>query len=82
MPVTGLLNGVSKKFDIGFSATLWNRVDVDFSFFNISGSNLILNTPTSPSLGIPGNSITSNVGSMVNSGIELSVSANVWQSAS
>lgn len=67
----------SKKFDIGFSATLWNRVDVDFSFFNISGSNLILNTPTSPSLGIPGNSITSNVGSMVNSGIELSVSANV-----
>lgn len=67
----------SKKFDIGFSVTLFNRIDIDFDYYYNSASDLILSVPVSPSKGIPGNSITTNSGSMRNSGIELNISADV-----
>ncbi|MBK9272619.1 MAG: SusC/RagA family TonB-linked outer membrane protein [Saprospiraceae bacterium] len=65
----------SKKLDIGFSAGLWqDKLQVEFAYYQNLIDGLILSVPQSPSKGIPGNTINTNVGSMTNSGIELSVS--------
>ncbi len=67
----------SKKFDAGFSALIWNNIYLDFDYYRNVSSDLILQVPVSPSEGIPNNYITTNAGAMRNSGIELSVSADV-----
>lgn len=50
---------------------------MDFDYYYTKSSDLILDVPQSPSKGIPGNIITTNAGKMKNSGIELTVSADV-----
>ena len=67
----------SSKLDVGFSGRLFNRVDIDFGFYRIKGSDLILSVPTAPSRGVTNNSITSNVGSMTNTGFEVSIGADI-----
>lgn len=67
----------SKKFNIGFETDLFNRVYVNFEYYNTKSSDLILQVPVAPSKGIPGSYITSNAGKMTNSGIELDVSADI-----
>ena len=67
----------SEKYSIGFNARLLNRINVDFDYYYTKSSDLILDVPQSPSKGIPGNIITTNAGKMRNSGIELTVSADV-----
>jgi len=67
----------SKKFDAGFSTLLWNNINIDFDYYRNVSSDLILQVPVSPSEGIPNNYITSNAGGMRNSGLELSISANI-----
>ncbi|MDR0726176.1 MAG: SusC/RagA family TonB-linked outer membrane protein, partial [Prevotellaceae bacterium] len=61
---------------LNFNA-LKNRLHVELAYFNNDVNRLILNTPQSPSKGIPGNTILANVGSLYNRGIELSVSSEV-----
>jgi TonB-linked SusC/RagA family outer membrane protein len=66
----------STKYDIGFDALLLDgkyKLTFDYYMNNIDG--MILAAPTPPSLGIPGNSINKNVGSMKNWGYELSAEA-------
>jgi hypothetical protein len=65
------------KLDVGFSGTLFNKVNIDFGVYNIKGTDLILSVPTTPSRGVINNSITSNVGSMYNRGVELTLSADI-----
>jgi hypothetical protein len=48
-------------------------VNVEFAWYKNDIDNLILNDPQAPSTGIPGLSILSNVGRMVNTGFELSL---------
>ena len=67
----------SKKFDLGFSASLWGNIAIDFDYYNNTSSDLILNVPVAPSKGIPNDYITTNAGAMRNTGFELSVSADV-----
>ncbi|WP_336516109.1 TonB-dependent receptor [Pollutibacter soli] len=68
----------STKLDLGFEMGLFNnRINLDFAYYNNDINNLILNNPQAPSVGIPGNSILTNIGRMVNSGIEVSVNANI-----
>ena len=67
----------SEKYSIGFNARLLDRISVDFDYYYTKASDLILDVPQSPSKGIPGNIITTNAGKMKNSGIELTVSADV-----
>ena len=67
----------SEKYSIGFNARLLDRISVDFVYYYTKSSDLILYVPQSPSKGIPGNIITTNAGKMKNSGIELTVSADV-----
>ncbi|TDQ17193.1 TonB-linked SusC/RagA family outer membrane protein [Algoriphagus boseongensis] len=66
----------SKKFNIGLDMTI-GRVTFSADYFNNDVDGLILAAPTPPSLGVPGNSINQNVGTMVNSGLELRAFANV-----
>lgn len=65
----------SAKTDVGFDASFFNsRVNVEFAYYRNDITDLIINNPQPPSKGIPGNSILANVGSMRNSGIEVTVS--------
>jgi TonB-linked SusC/RagA family outer membrane protein len=68
----------SKKLDLGFTAGfLKDRLSLEFAYYKNDISDLILSEPQAPSRGIPGNSILTNVGSMKNSGIELTLSGTV-----
>jgi TonB-linked SusC/RagA family outer membrane protein len=78
----------STKTDLGFDASFFkSRVNVEFSWYKNDIDNLILNDPQSPSAGIPGNAILTNIGRMVNTGFELAINTTpirtqnfVWNS--
>ncbi len=64
----------SKKTDIGITfGILKDRLTVDAAYFRNNIDGLILNVPQSPSTGVP-NNIATNVGSMYNKGVELTLS--------
>lgn len=64
----------SKKFDIGFDAAfVQNRVNLTFDFFNNDVSGLLLAAPVLRTTGIPGASVSRNVGSMYNRGVEVTL---------
>ena len=68
----------SKKINVGLDATFLNsRVNFTFDYFKNQIDNLILGVPTPPSLGVPGNSISQNVGEMFNQGVEFDVNARI-----
>lgn len=78
----------SRKLDLGFEATLWDNVNVSVDYYNNKASDLILQVPVAPSAGIPNSFITTNAGSMRNSGVEVNIGADVirkrdftWQTA-
>lgn len=70
-----------------WETTTKTNIGIDFSLFpngRLSGSidwyknaviDLVLNRPTAMSLGIPGNDITTNVGEIENSGIEIALNS-------
>lgn len=68
----------SKKLNIGTDMSfLNNRIGFTFDYFVNDVDGNILNVPYPPSLGIPGNSISQNIGVIRNSGLEFSVNAQV-----
>ncbi|MFM7092750.1 MAG: SusC/RagA family TonB-linked outer membrane protein, partial [Bacteroidota bacterium] len=68
----------SKKIDIGLSfGILNNRFTIEADYYKNTIDDLILSAPQSLSQGIPGNSITANVGSLYNEGIELGITAGI-----
>ncbi|RZJ92411.1 MAG: SusC/RagA family TonB-linked outer membrane protein, partial [Hymenobacter sp.] len=65
----------SKKLDIGLDAAfLNNRLNVTFDYYNTNVDGLALAAPVLRTTGIPGASITRNIGSMFNRGVELAIS--------
>jgi len=67
----------STKYDVGLDAQFMEgRFGLTFDYFLNTIDDMILAAPYPPSLGIPGNSINKNVGSMKNWGYEFS--ANAW----
>ncbi len=50
-----------------------NRIVLSTEYYNNDVSDLILNAPTAPSLGVPGNNISKNVGALYNRGWEFTV---------
>lgn len=74
----GLLWETSKKLNIGLDMTI-GKVTIAADVFRNNIDGLILSAPTIPSLGVPGNSINQNVGSMFNEGIEFRMFTNVVQ---
>jgi TonB-linked SusC/RagA family outer membrane protein len=68
----------SKKLDVGFNAGFFrDRLNLEFAYYHNNITDLILNEPQAPSRGIPNNSIQANIGSMVNKGIEFTLSGTV-----
>ncbi len=72
----GLLWETSKKLNLGFDMTV-GKINLSADYFTNNIDGLILSAPTIPSLGVPGNSINQNVGSMINSGVEFRVATTV-----
>jgi TonB-dependent starch-binding outer membrane protein SusC len=67
----------SKKLDIGVDlGFLNNRITASIEYYKNSIDGLILDAPTSPTAGIPGNSISKNVGAMENSGFEITIASD------
>ncbi|WP_163401063.1 SusC/RagA family TonB-linked outer membrane protein [Flavobacterium fluviatile] len=63
----------SAKVDFGVDLGLFNnRLNLTFDYYKNDIDNLVLAAPTSPSLGIPNNTINQNVGKMYNEGYEFS----------
>ena len=68
----------SQKTDLGINFGLFNdRITGEISYFRNLIDGLILNAPLSPSKGVPGNSIATNIGSMLNTGWEFGLSGTV-----
>lgn len=68
----------SKKTDVGFDiAFAENKYKFTFDYFVNNQDGLILNAPTPPSFGIPGNSIAKNIGKLKNWGYEFSFDISV-----
>jgi TonB-dependent starch-binding outer membrane protein SusC len=68
----------SEKWNFGLDMTV-GRVTLNVDVFRNNIDDLVLNAPTPPSLGVPGNQISQNIGSMVNEGIELRIQSNLLQ---
>jgi len=66
----------SKKLNIGADfGFLNNKIQLVVDYFSNDVDGLILDAPTVPSVGIPGNSISQNVGALSNSGLEVTINA-------
>ncbi|WP_293716621.1 TonB-dependent receptor [uncultured Parabacteroides sp.] len=69
-----------KITDIGFDMAFLNsRFNLVFAYWKKDNSDIVLDVPTPPSLGIPWNKISQNYGRIENKGIELEVGGNVIQ---
>ncbi|QYQ96157.1 SusC/RagA family TonB-linked outer membrane protein [Riemerella anatipestifer] len=68
----------SVKYDYGVELGFFrNRLTFTADYFINNQDGIILDRPTSPILGIPGNTISQNIGSSKNSGFEFSLNADV-----
>ncbi|MFZ1370854.1 MAG: SusC/RagA family TonB-linked outer membrane protein, partial [Ferruginibacter sp.] len=62
----------AKKINYGFDMAFWNnRVNLSVDIFKNKNDNLLFNALQPPSLGIPDNRITKNIGEMENKGVEI-----------
>lgn len=66
----------SKKFNVGLDMTI-GSVTLSADYFKNNVDGMVLRAPTAPSLGIPGNVISQNVGAMVNQGVEFRAMSQV-----
>lgn len=76
----------SKKMDFGVDATLLNnRINVTLDYFYSNIDNLVLSVPVLNTTGIPwpsgtvGSALTTNIGSMWNKGVELTINARTFE---
>ncbi len=66
----------SDKYDFGLSfGLLKDKIQAEINYFYNDINGLVLGVPQSPSKGIPGNSISANVGSMFNKGLEITLTS-------
>jgi outer membrane receptor protein involved in Fe transport len=62
-----------KELEIGFEAELLRRLSIDFTYYDKTTEDVIVNQAVAPSTGFPGN-VPLNLGRVDNSGIELRAS--------
>lgn len=66
----------SDKYDGSISFSLLkDKIQTEISYYYNNINGLVLSVPQSPSKGIPGNTIPANVGSMYNTGAEISITS-------
>ena len=69
-----------KIFDVGFDMAFLNsRFNFVFAYWQKDNSDIVLDVPTPPSLGIPWNEIAQNYGRIKNNGIELELGGFIIQ---
>ena len=68
----------TKQFDAGFDLSLFNRVYLNFDYYNRQTNDLLYNVPIPSTSGFT--NVLSNVGKVSNYGIEFSASADVYKS--
>jgi TonB-linked SusC/RagA family outer membrane protein len=67
-----------QTYDVGIDLGLFNnRINIVAAYWRKDNKDIILSAPTPPSIGIPGNSISRNVGSIRNDGFEFALNADV-----
>ncbi len=77
----GLRWEAQKKYDFGFDLGLLdNRINASLAYWIQDNDDIILQAPTPPSVGIPGNLINQNIGRVKNQGVEITVDATVVRS--
>lgn len=65
-------------YDLGLDGSLFNsRISFELAYFSKNTKDLVMEVPTAPALGIPGNSYYDNRGKIKNSGFEFSVGGNI-----
>jgi TonB-linked SusC/RagA family outer membrane protein len=70
----------STKVDVGLEFGLFNnRITGEIDYYQSTVEDMILAAPTAPSAGIPTNTISKNIGAMVNKGIEITLSTENLQ---
>ena len=67
-----------KEIETGLESDLWNRLHIDFTYFNKHTTNEIVAQPVAPSLGFTGTQFQ-NLGQVNNHGIELQATLQVLQ---
>lgn len=69
------------KYDFGFDIGLFdNRINASVAYWIQDNDDIILSAPTPPSVGIPGNIISQNIGRVKGQGFEFTVDAVVARS--
>ena len=64
----------TETFDLGLDGSLFdNRLTFELAYWQKNSKDLVLDVPTAPTMGVPGNSYSDNIGKINNSGMELSV---------
>lgn len=72
----GLQWETAKKLDIGLEANfLKGKLGIVVDYFSNDINNLVLSAPTLYTVGVPGSSITTNIGGMTNKGLEITINA-------
>ena len=61
--------------NIGIEASFWNKYRIELTYYNKNTSNMLMDVPVPYTSGF--SSITQNVGSMTNSGVEIAVSLDL-----
>ncbi len=63
------------QFDMGFDASLLNKINIVFDYYRKNTSDLILNNPVLATEGFPNNSILQNIGKLRSEGVELTINS-------
>jgi TonB-linked SusC/RagA family outer membrane protein len=64
----------TQTFDIGLDGSLFSgRLSFELAYFQKNTKDLVLEVPTPPTFGIPGNSYYDNIGKIKNSGLEITL---------
>jgi TonB-linked SusC/RagA family outer membrane protein len=66
----------SRKFDVGFDLSLWQRLHVTFDFYNEDTADALYTVPLSMTTGLA--SMYKNIGKIRNTGIELGINGTIF----
>ena len=67
----------NKNLNIGFDASLFDRVNISFDYYSRRTSDLLQDVPTSMAVGFK--TMLKNVGEMTNRGVELDINVDVFK---
>ena len=67
----------NKNFNVGFDTRLFERLSFSFDYYNRLTTDLLQDVPTSMTVGFT--SALKNVGSMINRGVEIDISYDIFK---